>query len=46
MTPIKGLVAIALTLSAAFAAADNPRAQALEAADAQFRAERRAGARF
>jgi len=40
MTLIKGLVAIALTLSAAFAAAD--RAQALEAADAQIRAAEQA----
>jgi len=42
MTPIKGLVAIAPTLSATFAAADNPRAQALEAADAQIRAAQQA----
>jgi hypothetical protein len=38
MTLIKGLVAIALMLSAAFAAADNPRTQALEAAFAEIKA--------
>jgi hypothetical protein len=38
MTLIKGILALALTLSAAFATADNPRAQALEAADTQIRA--------
>lgn len=42
MTLIKGLVAIALTLSAAFAAADSPRAQALEAAVAEIKAAERA----